>query len=308
MLPLLLAPLLTACGGNGQISVSVSSSESTQFRSGGTAQYTLRVVNNGPGDAPGVSVSVDMPATFHYKETDSISSQGGSGTVQTQSLEARVGSNTPQWGYWDLGAPDPSSQQALSEVDITFTVQMLAVPNPYTLAPTAEGDNTGGTVQGKPVLVTIVPAASLIMSAHVTPTTAKAGDTVTYSLNVSNTGTGEASGVSLLVTLPPVVSYVSTTMPFGGNASQNNTILPNAGGVEVFYSGFTLPASSSAGLGYLQVIFTAKVNQNPVGGSYPLTAQVTDATGDIAYLGPTASLSISGALFTPAPTLTPGPT
>jgi large repetitive protein len=286
----------------------VGFSGSAQFRSGGTAQFKLSVVNNGPGDAPGVAVSIDMPPTFHYKETDSISTEGGSGSVQTQSLDARVGSNTPQWGYWDLGPPDSAAQQALSEVDITFTVQMLAVPNPYTLAPSAEGDNTGGTVQGKPVLVTIVPAASLIMSAHVTPTAAKGGQSVTYSVNISNTGTAEATGLSVLITLPPVVSYVSTNMPFGGNASQNNTILPSVGGVEVFYSGFTLPAASSGGQGYLQITFTAKVDDRPVGGSYPLTAQVTDATGDVTYLGPTATLNITGALFTPAPTLTPGPT
>jgi hypothetical protein len=124
---------------------------------------------------------------------------------------------------------------------------------------------------------------------------------------VSNTGSGEAADLSLLVTLPPVVDYLSTTTPFGGNASEGSLITPNPDSLEVFYSGFTVPAASGSGPGYLDISFKAMVVSAPVGGTYPITVQVIDGSGDTVQVDGLAPLTITGASSTPLPQITAGP-
>lgn len=305
--PLLVAmalPLLSACGGGGQISVTLTpdSGGQTSFKPGDTATFVVTAANNGPGDAPGVNLMVGMPSGFRYKATDSID-DGGS--ARTQPLDARVGSSEPEWGFWDIAAPTPGS--SAPSVSIRFSVDIEATPNSYNIAGRGEGDNTSGAVLSKALIVQVTPSPRLGLSARVdTPTTTmlKAGSTATYRVTITNTGSDTASSVSLLVALPPVMVFQSSVTPLAGNASRNQPVDPVKGSVEVFYGGYTLPAASTGGPGFIVIAFKVVVVARPAAGKYAINAQVTDSVGDLVDIDNVAPVSVQ-ASPSPSPTLFP---
>jgi uncharacterized repeat protein (TIGR01451 family) len=285
--------LLSGCGGgNGQLAVKLESNEQN-IKAGDTPQFTVIITNNGPGDAPGVVAHVDMPGNFRYKATGTIDAHGQS---RTQLVDAKVGSTSPTWGLWDLSAPTmQNGKLTLSSVAIPFTIDVEAAAASYTIAARASGDNTSGDVLSQPIQLKVRPAPRLNVTATVSTQSLRARDKTTYSVTVSNTGSDIAGNVAVLVTLPPVMSFQGSVMPFKGNATRNNAVDPVRGSVLVFYSGFVLPPSSSAGPGFVDILFIAQVAPHPAAGSFPINIQVTDDALDVVTLSNAAQVTISGA-------------
>ena len=134
----------------------------------------------------------------------------------------------------------------------------------------------------------------------------KGGSTATYRVTLSNAGTGPANNVALLVALPPIMTFQKSVTPFAGNVSRSKAIDPVKGAVEVFYSGWLLPAASSAGPGLVTVVFIAQVVAMPSGGTYTINAQMTDDQGDVVMLTGAAPATVQGP--SPSPSSTPSPT
>jgi uncharacterized repeat protein (TIGR01451 family) len=285
--------LLSGCGGgNGQLAVKLESSEK-DIKAGDTPQFRVIITNNGPGDAPGVVVHVDMPANFRYKATGTIDAHGQS---RTQLLDAKVGSASPAWGLWDLSAPTmQNGKLTLSSVAIPFTVDVEASAASYTLAARASGDNTAGDVLSQPIQLKVRPAPRLNVSATVSTQSLKARDKTMYSVTVTNSGSDIAGNVAVLVTLPPVMSFQGSVTPFKGNATRNNAVDPVRGSVLVFYSGFVLPPASSVGPGFVDIVFIAQVASHPAAGSFPINIQVTDDALDVVTLSNAAQVTVGGA-------------
>lgn len=264
-------------------------------------KFIVMVTNNGPGDAPGVEVRVNLPSQLHYR-TSTIT---GYGNARTQPVDARVGVSQPSWGFWNLAAPSSGSTLCQSCVVITFETDVAAPPGDYTVTARAQGDNTAGEISSGDLKLTVNGSPKLDVNARVQAGTLFAGNTATYLVTITNTGTGAAENVTLLLTLPGVLSFQKSNTPFTGNASRSNPIDPVAGSVEVFYSGWTLPAASNAGPGIVNVSFVAKVSAGPPSGAYPCTVQVTDSQGDMVTLANAAPVTVVGSTPTPAPTPTP---
>ncbi len=299
-------PGLAACGGgNGQVSVEMSypsGGGAGPYKPGETQQFVVSVVNHGPGNAPGVQVRVDLPGSFRYKSTAKI---GGLGNARTQPVDARVGVSDPLWGLWDLAAPNPDAvdpADRLAHVDITFAADVGGAPDTYTLTGHAQGDNTAGIVSSSPLPVQVEPAPKLSVSATVSPTSLKANSVGTYRVTITNSGDGPANNVGVLIALPPAMGFQQTVTPFGGNASRSNPIDPVKNSVEVFYGGFSLPANSSAGPGFLTIVFKATVVSRPAKGTYALSIQLTDDAQDQVYLVDAAPVNVAGISPTPSPT------
>ena len=273
-----------------------------KVRPGDDVDYKLKVTNNGPGEATGVTVRVDLPTAFRYKSTPSIDTTGP--TTRTQPSDPPVDSANPQWGQWSMGAPgfNADGTPAHSALLITLDVRASGSPADYQLTPHVFSDS-GDEVVGQPAKVALSPASDLNLTVAVEEAQAKRGDLVHYHLTLLNRGSGTAQAVGILITLPDGIIF-NKTEHLEGNFSRSSPIDPIPGALIVYYGGFVLPAASSARPGALTIIFTAKVLATAVGGTYPVTAQLTDKDGTVVQLNDTAPVTV----LAPTPGPSPSPT
>lgn len=304
--------LLTGCGGgNGQLAVSLSSTDAgfgnspyaandprtfAEYKPGDDANLTVTVVNNGPDTATGVTVHVTLPPSFHYRATTGIDS---SGATRTQPLDPAVNSEAPIFGLWTISAPGAAGAGQVSQVRIHFTAQVGGQPGTAQVQTFAASDTSAGQTDAVAYNLTVTAAAKLSAQITVSPTTQTRGGTVTYTVRVTNSGTGNAQDVAVLVTLPPVMTFAASVTPFAGNGTRNRGVNPIKDTLEVYYDGFLLPPTSTAGPGYVVIVFKATIlGAPPAGvplptfaapppaaagappGTYNADVQVTDQAGD----------------------------
>jgi uncharacterized repeat protein (TIGR01451 family) len=291
----ILAPIalvVTACSAEAaQLAVTISSTFGASYTPGTTdADFVVTVQNLGPGNASGVVIHAVMPASFQYAVTNSINSNSA---ARTTPQDAQVGVTNPEWGVWSLSSPtSPNGQADYASVSINFGVNITAQPNTYSLAAQVVDDSLTDTVQSHPIQVAVNEAPRLGVSASVGPSTVHPDGQVTYRVTVTNKGTGIAPTVDVLVTLPPVLQYQSTIMPFGGNTSVESLISPVKGAYLVFYGGFEIPPQTSLGPGTLTIEFIAQCIPAPGKGVYPIQVAVTDAARDHVSLMNAAPLNV----------------
>ncbi|MGH7723032.1 MAG: hypothetical protein ACRENL_09435 [Candidatus Dormibacteria bacterium] len=320
---LVAAPLLLALGGcgtrSGQLRVSLSGDAQdyqagqpksfVHYKPGDQATFSVSVVNAGPGGVTGVTVHVALPRSLRYHATSSIDAPGA---TRTQPLDAEVNSAAPIFGLWTLPAPGPGGD---SGVTITFTADVNGAPGGETVQAFAAGDTDAGQTNATAYNVVVDPAAKVSALVSAAPVSARRGGTVTYQVRVINTGTGGAQDVGVLITLPPVMTFAGSVTPFAGNSSRNQGVDPIKNTLEVFYDGFTLPPLSSAGPGFVVIVFRAAVlgagrssvlppatpgptaaapAALPSTGTYTVDANITDTAGDTFSLHAVAPVTVSG--------------
>jgi uncharacterized repeat protein (TIGR01451 family) len=307
---LVVAPLalgaLAACGsGNGQLRVSLTGQAQATYKPGDLARLTVTVTNSGPGSVNGVTVHVALPEGFRYRSTQPFQAPG---STRIQPVDASVDTRSPIWGVWDLGAPGTDGPGIDSSVQVTFDVEISGAPGNDPVGAYAVGDTAAGQVNAAPVAVVVVPAANLGALLTVTPGSAKAGGSVVYEVRITNSGT-DAAQVGVLVTLPPQLTFTSSVTPFAGNAARNGGTNPIKNSLEVYYDGFTLPANSGAGPGFVVIQFKAAVVPGAQTGTFPIDCTVTDAQGDVVTVHAVAPLTIQpgGITASPPPALAAAP-
>jgi uncharacterized repeat protein (TIGR01451 family) len=300
---ILSAPLvvgLAGCGsGTGQLTVTISSKarqyDATKhdtwatYKPGDVAEFTVKVVNVGPGEVSGVTAHVVLPPSLHYRATTSIASDGA---TRTQPIEAAVNSTSPIWGLWTLAQPGAAGAGKATFLSVTFEADVSGQPGDLALHAFVAGDAAAGQTDAQPYMVAVKGAPKLGALVTVRPPSALRGGDVTYEVRLSNTGTDQASNVGVLVTLPAGLSFTSSVTPFAGNGSRNKGTDPFKGTVVVFYDGFVLPASSNAGPGFVVIVFKATVVKEAQPGSYTVDVHVTDDLGDNFTIHAIAPLTI----------------
>ena len=283
---------VTSCSSEtAQLSITLTSLFGASYTPGTTdADFQAEVQNLGPGNASGVVVNAVMPSSFQFAATNLISSNGAANTTPQ---DARVGVSNPHWGVWSLSSPTmPNGKPAYAYVKINFAVTINAQPNTYALDAEVVDDSLTDTVQSRPLQVVVNEAPELGVTASVGPTTVHPNGQVTYRVTVTNKGTGIASTVEVLVTLPPVLEYQSTIQPFGGNASEESVTQPVKGAYIVFYGGFELPPQTTLGPGTLTIQFIAECIPNPGKGVFGVQVSVTDESGDHVEINNAAPLNV----------------
>ena len=303
----LLGVLLSACGTppSGDLAVSVTANDGTDIQPGDTPSFTVSVVNNGTTAATGVSLRVDLPAEFLYKSTTSIS---GEGDAQTLPVDAATNSPTPVWGSWSLAAPsvDADGTRQPAHVDITFVVDAQGQPGDYLMSPKASSDASEGLVSGAALAIHVSPSTQLGLAMVPLQATVTPGQTLDYRVIVTNDGSGAASNVDLLITLPPTLNFLST-VKVSGNSGRSDPTDPFDGAVVPFYGGFIIPARSTEGPGLLAIEFRVVCVAAATGGTFGTTAQLTDADGTIVRLSDVAPVTVDAPTPSPVPTFTPNP-
>jgi uncharacterized repeat protein (TIGR01451 family) len=160
---------------------------------GGTIQYTLTVRNNGPGAASGVEVTDLLPAGVTYVSDAPSQGSYASGT-----------------GLWTVGAvavADSAMLMITATVDpgtagstIVNTAEITAADQPD---PESGNNTDDASIQ--------VEAADLEIAKTVDDPTPNEGDSITYTVTVTNLGPDDATGVEVTDLLPAGVTYAGDT-------------------------------------------------------------------------------------------------
>jgi uncharacterized repeat protein (TIGR01451 family) len=187
---------------------------------GGALSYTLVITNNGPATATGVAVTDTLPAGVTFvTATVSQGSCNQSGSVVTCTIGSLTISST---------------------TNVTITVAI----NPSTrniLTNTAEiaGNETDGELANNiyTETTTINAEADLSLVKTDSPDPATVGESITYTLIVTNNGPSDATAVILTDTLPTDTDFVTATLDQGDCTAASSAITCT---VDVLTSSFTI--------------------------------------------------------------------
>jgi len=222
----------------------------TLAQHGDVVTYAINYRNVGTAKATSVTLTDTLPAHITYV-TGSVT---GGGVYDTTT-------NTITWSLGTLNGGATSVNQ------VTFQATVNA-----DAAIGANIANTAGiscTEIPKPVAsgpaVFSVPTPNLTLSKTVSPNPVKRGDTITYTITYRNTGTLNATSVSLSDALPAHITYVAGTVTGGGTYSAANDAIT--------WSLGTLNVGASA-----QVTFQATVNNDAAIWSYIANTAVISCT------------------------------
>ncbi|MBE7465310.1 MAG: DUF11 domain-containing protein [Planctomycetes bacterium] len=163
---------------------------------GADVVFTLTVLNSGPGDTFGVTVQDSLPTGLTYVSDD------GMGAYD---------SGTGVWTVGALAVAGTAELQITATVMTTNPVQNVAeVTASAALDPDSTPGNAGTADEDDDASATVTPqAADLSLTKMVDDPVPANGQTITYTLTVSNAGPSEATGVLVADLLPMGVTFVS---------------------------------------------------------------------------------------------------
>lgn len=224
--------------------VTVISVDNPTPNEGDAIVYSIVVTNNGPNNETAVSLTSLLPSGINL--TSAIATQGSyaSGT-----------------GLWSAGNIAKNTSETLTLIGTVASSASLT--NPITTTTTAAkgsiaDSNTAGDILSAVVTVT---QSDLVTTINVDNPIPNEGDTIKYTLHVTNNGPNNETNASLTSTLPNGVTYISDT---GSGAYNAATGLWTIGSI-------TKNSAKS-------IIITAKVNANTSGST--VTTTTTAANGD----------------------------
>ena len=207
---------------------------------GNNAVYTAVATNAGPATATNVTITQSVPTGFVFNSSASDSSCALNGTnVLCNSITLTSGQNRNV----TIGYTVPNTASCNSSRTSVVTVSSSSTdPN--------SGNNTSNSIS------TQVSCPFTIANSD-GRTTANAGETLIYSIPVSNTTSTAASSVTVADTLPSNVTFVSAN---NGGTHSNGTVT---------FANLTIPASQTV---TLQI--TVTINSNAGGSVLTNVAQI----------------------------------
>ncbi|MDA7885309.1 DUF11 domain-containing protein [Pirellulales bacterium] len=185
---------------------------------GDTITFTVTVTNNGPNVATGIELTDTFPTSGLLLDTAGIAPSQGS--------------YDPGTGIWTIGTLQPNASVTL---DLPATVLIPAagtIPSPQTntaeITAVVEPDPTPGN--NKATATETPKYADLEVIKQTSDPTPNDGDTVTYTITLTNNGKDTATNIELTDTLPSPVTYQSVvTITPGTNFNPTGT--PTTGGI-----------------------------------------------------------------------------
>jgi uncharacterized repeat protein (TIGR01451 family) len=157
---------------------------------GDTVTFTVTLSNNGPGTATNVQVIDPLPAGLAF--VSATPSQGTYGSVS---------------GLWTVGTVAAGATQTL--VLVTHVATADVVTN---IATIASADQVDPNPANNTASATVAPQlADLALTKSVDDPLASVGDTIRFTITLSNNGPGEATSVQVFDPLPVGLTFVSAT-------------------------------------------------------------------------------------------------
>jgi uncharacterized repeat protein (TIGR01451 family) len=228
---------------------------------GGGLTYTQTITNNGPNNAVNATFTQTLPPSVGFVALDRI------GPVFTCSTPA-VGAS---------GAITCTAASLPSGATTIFTVVVDVLASSGTIGNTVIGDSDtfdpDNTDNQASVATTIIAPASadLSITKNTTATSASPGDSIQYTIAVTNAGPDDATTVVMTDTLPAGLLFQSITEPAGFDC-----VTPAAGtNGTITCTGATLADGATA-----TFTLTVTVADGADSGNVTNSASVASATGD----------------------------
>jgi uncharacterized repeat protein (TIGR01451 family) len=264
---------------------------------GGTATYTVTLSNSGSAPATGVKVVDVLPAGFTYDSTTSVT-LNGTALAASAYLAVTTGAQTTATPQWDSNPSAGFTINAGQSLVIVFNAAIAAgtADGVYNNSATTTGAarsiaNFNGALNTSDD-VTVTSAVLAVTKTTSTPSVLLAGGPglATYTVTVSNSGGGAATGVKLTDSLPAGFTYAATTSVTLNGAALAGSAYQALGtpGAPQWDSnptgGFTINAGQS-----LVVVFDATIAASTVGGVHSNSANATGAARVITNFNGAAS-------------------
>lgn len=159
--------------------------DANPISSGDRLGFTLTATNNGAGTAKGVVLTDDLPAGEGLNWVIDAPANGCvlNGAVPTQSVSCPVGTLAPGASF-SVHVSTPTSAATVGDITNTLKVTGTNIP---------PGTTTTTVTVNQPVVTVTKSAAS---------STVEAGDPISYTVTVSNTGAGTAKNFTVSDSLP----------------------------------------------------------------------------------------------------------
>jgi len=247
--------------------------------------FTIRATNSGPNNATGITVSDHLPPGYTY-----VSDNGG-------------GKYNNATGIWNVGNLNNGNSLTLQ---ITAKVNVVSSPNDYIntaeieTAHQFDPDSTPGNGLPEDDMASAnitLKQADLELTKTVTPTSAAAGDEVSFTINVVNKGPGNATGVGVKDVIPVGYTLIPGSVSAGGTyqvatatLEWRNLVLPANSNVNLTFNAFVNPLGN-----YLNIAeITASDLPDPDSTPNNNVASEDDQDdAEITFIGPSADLSLT---------------
>jgi uncharacterized repeat protein (TIGR01451 family)/gliding motility-associated-like protein len=166
---------------------------------GDTVSFTVKVINNGPGNATGVAVNDLLPDGYRYIDAVTL-----------------TGNYNPDNGVWGIGAL-PVADTAYLHIN----ARVLSGGN-YANTAVVKGNETDPVSDNNIAVSKPSPVSQcdLALTKTVDKPTPDVGDNVTFNITVVNNGPSDATGVMVTDSLPDGYEYVSYITTLGSYNSK----------------------------------------------------------------------------------------